>query len=270
MSTIIRSLRTIAAAALLSALLVTPLATAAGDGDQLDNASCQSCHDGQLAAPGADQEPRQLHPVSSEDYANSVHAKLQCVACHTEIVDSRAGHLKAAGVRPPDCAGCHQALWETTRKDHKTAENPRLGVVVANIAAYTKSFHARANKDDPNRVNASCTDCHNTHSFAVPALGTPERQAWRAKVPEACGASCHSDELDEFSESVHGRQLSEKHNLASAVCSDCHFSHDVANTSLSPTKLAITAQCGTCHPAPYYTDNLMHNLKTSASTRRAW
>jgi cytochrome c peroxidase len=22
------------------------------------------------------------------------------------------------------------------------------------------------------------------------------------------------------------------------------------------------AQCGTCHPAPYYTDNLMHNLKT--------
>src|SRR5205823_2255009 len=22
------------------------------------------------------------------------------------------------------------------------------------------------------------------------------------------------------------------------------------------------AQCSTCHPAPYYTDNLMHNLKT--------
>jgi cytochrome c peroxidase len=22
------------------------------------------------------------------------------------------------------------------------------------------------------------------------------------------------------------------------------------------------AQCATCHPAPYYTDNLMHNLKT--------
>jgi cytochrome c peroxidase len=22
------------------------------------------------------------------------------------------------------------------------------------------------------------------------------------------------------------------------------------------------AQCGTCHPAPYYTDNLMHNLQT--------
>jgi cytochrome c peroxidase len=22
------------------------------------------------------------------------------------------------------------------------------------------------------------------------------------------------------------------------------------------------AQCGTCHPAPYYTDNLMHNLRT--------
>jgi cytochrome c peroxidase len=22
------------------------------------------------------------------------------------------------------------------------------------------------------------------------------------------------------------------------------------------------AECGTCHPAPYYTDNLMHNLKT--------
>ena len=28
------------------------------------------------------------------------------------------------------------------------------------------------------------------------------------------------------------------------------------------------AQCSVCHTAPYYTDNLMHNLQASASSRR--
>jgi len=29
-------------------------------------------------------------------------------------------------------------------------------------------------------------------------------------------------------------------------------------------------RCAGCHPAPYYTDNLMHNLQASVSTSRVW
>ncbi|MBL8414612.1 MAG: cytochrome c3 family protein, partial [Propionivibrio sp.] len=246
------SVRTIVCAILFGGILAVAPAIAA----KLDNATCQTCHDGQkgkLEAPGADGEKRPMHAVSSDKFSKSVHAKLQCVSCHTDIVDSQAGHQKAAGVNPPDCVQCHEALWETAKKENRTSEKPRLGIVVANIAAYKQSFHARLNKEDKSRVNATCDECHDVHSFDVPARGTNERKEWHLSVPQVCGEKCHSDELEEFNESVHGKQISEKHNLKSAVCSDCHTTHDIGNTSANPIKLAITAECGDCHEAHYTT-----------------
>ena len=223
---------------------------------KLDNATCLTCHDGKhgkLEVPGAEGKKQELLAISPDKFGKSVHAKLDCVSCHTDIVDSKAEHQKAAGVKPPDCVQCHEALWETAKKENKTTEKPRLGVVVENIAAYNKSFHARANKEDKAHVNATCNDCHDTHSFNVPPRGTAERKEWHMTVPQVCGAKCHSDELDEYSESIHGRQVLEKHNLKSAVCSDCHTTHDIGNTSADPTKLTITAQCGSCHEENYKT-----------------
>ena len=257
MSRIMHSLRAIATAIVLSGLLGSAPALAANPAAaRLDNATCQTCHDGKkgtLEAPGADGEKHAIHPISADQYGKSVHARLACVSCHTDIVDSKAGHQKAAGVKPPDCVQCHEALWDAAKKDNQTAQKPRLGIVVANIAAYRKSFHARPSKDDKTRVNATCNDCHDTHSFDVPARGTAERKEWHLSVPNVCGEKCHSDELEEFNDSVHGRQISEKHNLKSAVCSDCHTTHDIGNTSADPIKLAITAQCGNCHEESYKT-----------------
>ncbi len=258
MTAIMKSVRAIACAILLCGVLATAPALAADPAApaRLDNATCQSCHDGKkgkLEVPGADGDKRALLPISPEHFSKSVHAQLECVSCHTDIVDSKDGHRKAPGVKPPDCAQCHETLWEKAKKENKTAEKPRLGIVVDNIAAYKKSFHARVNKDDGTRLNASCNDCHDVHRFDVPALGTTEREEWRRTVPQVCGEKCHSDELEEYSESVHGTQISEKHNLKSAVCSDCHFSHDVGNTSAVPTKLAITTLCGNCHEENFKT-----------------
>jgi cytochrome b subunit of formate dehydrogenase len=229
----------------------TPPATAS----KLDNASCQSCHDTaktDVATTDAKGKKHPLLPVNPDKYAKSVHAKMQCVDCHQDITDAAVPHTKGSAPKA-DCAQCHTALWETAKKENKTQEKPRLGVVAENIAAYTKSLHAKANADDETRPNAKCDDCHSSHSFNIPPKASPQHDEWRHSIPETCGSKCHEDQLETYSGSVHGKEHSEKHNPKAAVCTDCHTTHAVASTSSTPAKLAITAKCGGCHEDSYKT-----------------
>jgi hypothetical protein len=47
-------------------------------------------------------------------------------------------------------------------------------------------------------------------------------------------------------DSIHGKEA-EKKNLKTAVCSDCHTTHDIVGSSTDKAKLSITASCGDCH-----------------------
>lgn len=221
---------------------------------KLDSATCQTCHDGnkgKLEMLGSNGEKRAVQKVAPDKYAKSVHAKMECVACHKEIIDNATPHQKVAGVAKAECAQCHLELWEATKKDNKTAEKPRLGIVAENVAAYKKSFHAKPDKDDPTKLMATCSDCHNVHSFDVPPRGTTERKEWHLTVPNVCGEKCHTDHLDDWTGSVHGKEAIEKKNLKTAVCSDCHTTHDIVGSSTDKAKLSITASCGDCHKEAY-------------------
>jgi cytochrome b subunit of formate dehydrogenase len=226
---------------------------------KLDNATCQTCHDGKkgkLEAKDAQGKSRALKGIATETFAKGVHAKMDCVACHTDIKDNAGkanAHQRDAAqtLKKVDCAGCHQELWDKAQKDGKAQANPRLGVVAENIDLYKKSFHARPSADDKTKPNASCDNCHDTHSFNVPALNSPERAAWRLGVSASCGESCHTDQLEAYAESIHGQETIKKNNPKSAVCTDCHNSHSVVNTSGDPFKVAISAQCGSCHEANF-------------------
>lgn len=243
-----------AAAALIAVVLSGP-AVPAQAAPALDNATCLTCHDGSKGAleiAGADGEPRELRTVGPDAFGKSVHARMDCVACHGDIKDNAEtgnAHQKDPAQKPAraDCISCHQDLWENAKKENRAKEKARLGVVVENIDAYKKSFHARTNQDDPTRPNASCDDCHSSHSFSVPAKDSPQYAELRLGIPETCGKSCHEESLETFAESVHGRLVLEKRDVKGAVCSDCHTSHSVGNTSAAPFKLAITADCGNCH-----------------------
>ena len=249
----------VAATVYVAGTLGSGLVVAAGSKDaapvvqKLDNATCQSCHDGEkgkLEVPAADGAKRALHEVKQAKFAKSVHARMDCVACHLEITDSVTPHEKSTTVKKADCAQCHQDLWEEAKKLGKTAEKPRLGIVVENIEAYKKSFHAKQNKDEPTKLNATCSNCHNVHDFDVPPRGTQERKEWHLTVPDICG-KCHEDHLEDWSGSIHGKEAKEKKNLKTAVCSDCHTTHDIIGSSSDKAKLAITASCGNCHQENY-------------------
>lgn len=264
------TLRTVASWLLAACMIPAAMAASApastpapAAGAALDNATCQSCHDGQkgkLEVPDAEGKPRPLHSVATEAFAKGVHAKMECVACHTDIVDNAAvgnTHQKASAqpAKKVDCAGCHQELWDKVQKDGKAADKPRLGVVAKNIEDYKKSFHARPNADDKTKPNASCDNCHDTHSFNVPSAtlpaDAPERKAWRLSIAANCGESCHTDQLEAYADSIHGQESMKKHNAKAAVCSDCHSAHAVANSSSDPFKAEISSKCGSCHEANF-------------------
>jgi len=244
-----------AAAVSLSGALATLPATAATKEvvapvvQKLDNATCQTCHDGKkgkLEMPGLGGEKHDLHVISPDKYSKSVHAKLECVACHTDIVDSTSQH-KRSSAKAPDCATCHQALWEQAKKTIKAGETSRLETVVKNIEAYQKSFHAQPDKDNPTVAKATCTQCHDTHAFNVPAdKKSAEYAAWRKDVPALCG-TCHDEQLETFTSSIHGKELIDKGNDKAPACINCHTTHEITNTSLMSFKLLVTDACGSCH-----------------------
>ncbi|MFA5082357.1 MAG: hypothetical protein WC474_07430 [Hydrogenophilaceae bacterium] len=189
---------------------------------------------------------RSLAGIAPDKFGQGVHARMRCVDCHSDIADNKAPHTKTTA-RAPDCAGCHEQLWDAAQKSGTSEAHPRLGVVARNIQAYRQSFHARANEDDPERPNAMCHECHDSHSFNVPTdRKSPQYAQWRLDVPALCG-KCHEDQLDEYSESIHGTEILEEKNAKSAVCIDCHTTHEITGTSLTTFKLLNPEECGNCH-----------------------
>jgi cytochrome b subunit of formate dehydrogenase len=198
-----------------------------------------------------DGKTKALHAIPPDKYGKSVHARMECVTCHTDIKDNaEKGNVHARDPAQPvkkvDCAGCHQELWDQTVKRERTAEQPRLGVVAKNIEAYNKSFHARPNADDKTKPNAACDNCHDTHTFNVPQKGTSEYNQWRLTISSMCG-TCHTDQLEAYQGSVHGQENAKNMLAQAAVCSDCHTAHAVSSTSGDPFKLLVSSNCGNCH-----------------------
>jgi cytochrome b subunit of formate dehydrogenase len=224
----------------------------------LDNATCLTCHDAKkskIEVRDSQGKPRPLHGIPVDKFGQSVHFTMQCVTCHTDIKDNaEKGNAHARNPSQPlnkvDCAGCHLELWDLTQKHGRASDRPRLGVVVKNIEAYRKSFHARPSSEDKTKPNAGCNDCHDVHSFNVPPRNTPEYTQWRLAIPTLC-SKCHTEQLEAYKTSVHGQENAKNMLAQAAICSDCHTAHAVTGTSGSPFKLTVTANCGNCHKEEY-------------------
>ena len=236
---------------------LVPLLLATTSAQAADNAACLSCHDGKAAkieVPGAKGKPRALLAFEADKLAKGVHAKMACADCHAGLDTPAAGsgHKKdPAPAKSASCADCHTKLWDEAQKAGQSDAKAGLGTVARNIEAYKKSFHARPGKEDKSKPLASCDNCHDTHAFNVPKAKTPEHDKWRVASSAMCGEQCHTDQLEAYTDSIHGKETLKKGNAKAAVCSDCHSAHAVTNTSGEPFKLAVTATCGNCHQDNY-------------------
>jgi cytochrome b subunit of formate dehydrogenase len=269
------AIRTMAATLVLFGAVMLPsgLASAAAGAETLDNAGCLSCHSDKqkkLTVRAADGKPRTLQAIANDRFLKGVHGEMTCVACHQDIADNKSPHKKT-GAPKANCASCHEAVWEKVKEQKLTVEKSRLGLVVENIGAYKQSFHARANEDDPSRPNAYCDNCHDTHYFNVPPLGTSKRTDWHLTIPKVCGEQCHADQLEAYNSSVHAVEVREKKNPKAAVCTDCHTAHSIGSTSLRAFKQLIVHECGSCHKENYrtYTDTYHGQVSQLGDTHTA-
>lgn len=171
----------------------------------LTNQECESCH-----------APHRVPVVDARILAHSVHAKLNCTDCHTDI--NAIPHPQQ--MQPVECGACHR----------REAHELRLGA------------HAPST-DGANSHTPTCVTCHGTHD-----VQKVDRTAFRDVIPQRC-ALCHEEHNKSYMDWFHGQAAA----LGMAKvprCSNCHNPHRPLPASnpdslVAPANLVTT--CGACH-----------------------
>lgn len=126
------------------------------------NKDCMECHEAEFKSRKKGL-PKEWVGVRPEQFAKSVHGKLNCVDCHADIKEAE----HPSKLKPAQCASCHE----------KAAEQ------------FSTSIHGMSHKMGASAA-ASCANCHGTHEMA------PVKQAdspvFKFNLPKTCG-SCHDD-----------------------------------------------------------------------------
>ena len=209
--------------------------------------SCSACHleigDDRLAAP-------------VKAYADDIHrAKgFGCVACHggdanaagLEAMDPAKGYIgKPARAQIPQlCGRCHADARFMKRY------NPSLRV--DQVTEYAASAHGRKLLAQNDPKVATCVSCHPAHAIRPPS--DPASSVHPLRVAQTC-ATCHgnaaymtgrslpTNQLQQYTQSVHWLAMSEKGDLSAPTCNDCHGNHGAAPPGVS----WVGNVCGQCH-----------------------
>ena len=196
------------------------------------NDECLACHGDSTLSKEVNGKPVSLY-VSPEKFTASIHGGMfSCVDCHSDIKSS----MHEATPAKVKCSQCH-------------AEEQ---------AVYDRSLHAKAIAAG-NTGAAACVDCHGSPHELLPA-SDPKSKVNHANIPATCGA-CHglkfvmqsggltTQPFVAYQVSVHGRGIAAG-IMRSAVCTDCHGTHEIlsAMDSKSPIfKFNVPGTCGKCH-----------------------
>jgi cytochrome b subunit of formate dehydrogenase len=149
--------------------------------------------------------------------AKSAHAAVACATCHVK----HESFPHPEGVPKPVCTACH----------------------TNQATDYEKGVHGQAVK----KGNAGAPDCALCHGAAHELL-SPKSQAFRTAVPDTCNM-CHSDVVEQYRASVHGRALA-KGVPQAPLCTDCHGEHAILSPKNANSPVAaghVRDTCGNCH-----------------------
>lgn len=255
---------------------VFALLAASGARAQTDNATCLDCHND---ATMRSDDGRPVGIIAAR-FKASVHSGLSCTDCHSAPGDYEdIPHYKK--YTPVDCGQCHDdvvarfkgSIHEDVVKDGdmrcttchtihqrgKTLSKPVNGCDQCHeseAAEYEKSVHRQGRKG--NGGAATCKSCHGSHH--VVAVSDSTSPVNPRNIPNLCG-DCHERQapmtrdyvrlpvvVPAYMASVHGEGW--KEGKKTAVCTDCHGSHDsrAANDPKSHINRANVAQtCAKCH-----------------------
>ncbi|MGO9006445.1 MAG: formate dehydrogenase subunit gamma [Beijerinckiaceae bacterium] len=146
----------------------------------LDNATCLGCHGAPgIAMPLAGGQMRPLF-VPADQFADSIHGALPCIACHTTITKVPHQNVPATLVE-----------WDRTR----LAVNKNCGNCHAQASrSYTGTYHGQVAALGYADI-ATCADCHGSHTIRY--VGDPASGLSRADLLKTC-QKCHQDATPGF------------------------------------------------------------------------
>ncbi|MBD3232642.1 MAG: hypothetical protein GF315_02850 [candidate division Zixibacteria bacterium] len=218
--------------------------------NRLSADSCMKCHQ---EIEGAPDSPTKLI-VSDIHYRNAI----SCADCHggdptvgyeegdpSLAMDPEKGYIGVPSYNeiPKFCSRCHSDV------EYMRERRPKLRIDQHQL--YLTSVHGKRLKEGDKRV-AQCVSCHGAHGIL--SSNDVRSSTYVENIPGTC-ANCHAnedymarygiptDQYDEYSRSVHGRLLFEKHEKSAPTCNSCHGNHGAAPLGLA----SIAAACGQCH-----------------------
>lgn len=214
---------------------------------------CFSCHTRHEILPAAEFEKK---------------APETCVTCHKNAKVKnyeKSVHFEAykSGNGGPTCLTCHAGNAHKIQKaDFKAAE---LHAVCGQchekqVKGFEGSLHGNALKKGV-QLAPDCITCHSSHE--IRRHTDPKAKIYVTNIPYLCG-DCHKDGtniselesisqrhiLENYAESIHGDGLLRRGLKVTAVCTSCHFSHNILpheNPNSSINRNNIAATCMQCH-----------------------
>jgi len=186
-----------------------------------DESYCLGCH-------GLDAKAKKAPAVDAHLLHATAHDTTTCVDCHRDI--------KTVPHTPPaqrvDCGGCHSEEGSTEL------------VVPGGKKPVAMGTHGLPHQNKIVGLPA-CTRCHGAHDLLSPK--DTRSHLSRKSISETCG-SCHTRQVSQYLESVHGQALA-RGNADIPVCDTCHPEHPRASRQGIAQK-GVVATCTACHEDP--------------------
>ena len=235
---------------------------------------CLACH----AQSDLKSEKGHSVYVDPAKHKASVHADVNCTACHADIKE----FPHPAKIKKVNCVACHEEPPADVSKSvhaalgadactscHGAAHDAQPAASITpkqcaechsdEVKSFSTSVHGAAAKNgDPQ--GPVCQSCHGL-AHKIVAAGDPQSPVSKRNLPQTC-AGCHSNPVfvarhhipfahpvEAYKLSIHGRAIAAG-NAAAASCSDCHGSHGILPARNPRSKINhwnVPTTCGTCH-----------------------
>lgn len=241
--------------------------------ESLANVSCGECHDTESFNTSVHAKAKlscsDCHGKHNIQYADSLKSTFSnnCSFCHSKqrnhFEKSIHSEVNDNENQPVKCISCHnQSIHEL---ESKNISEEQLHQMCNNchdtaVEKFEKSLHGLA-LSRGKYLAPNCITCHNSHE--IKSSDTNNSKTYKMNIPKLCG-ECHKEGtkisempsinkrniLENYSESIHSDGLFKRGLIVSAVCTDCHFTHDIkphedATSSIHRNNIAST--CTQCH-----------------------
>jgi len=200
----------------------------------MTTSDCFDCHSDEDLVKTVGGSDLSLY-VDEEVFTSSIHGDLDCTDCHSDVADVEDEH--AEELEEVACSDCHDDAADDLLQSAHAAGNSRVA------------------QDLP-----GCSQCHGKHDI-LPGDNVRSR-IFELNIPATCG-ECHASEeitsrhpnlssevSSEYEKGMHGIVLFKSGMIFSAVCNDCHGSHNILSAAdeRSPVhRTRINDTCSSCH-----------------------